>query len=76
MDQCLYHWMQTHPPPVKQRTQYTGAAVPMQPSSICEVKEEITTGLSSEVRSLWESAACPHKHSINQSAFVSVSQLR
>lgn len=67
----LYYWMQM---PVKQRTQYSPrAAVPMQPSSSCEVKEEITTGLSSEIRSLQESAACSHKHAINESGFVSVS---
>lgn len=61
------------PAPGKQiQNRYIGVALPKQLSSSCEVKEEITTGLSSQVRS----AACPHKHSINQAGFVSVSQLR
>lgn len=40
--------------------------LPKPSSSNCETKEDITTGVSTEVRSSWDPAAWPQRHSIDQ----------
>lgn len=55
---------------------YRNLCLPMQPSSNCKVKEEITSGLSLRQQSSWTSAVCPHKHSIDQCWLVCVNVLR
>lgn len=57
-------------------TQLGVVILPMPPSSNCETKEEITTGLSTEVRSSWDPAACTQRHSIDQHGLFYVLPLR
>lgn len=47
-------------------TQLRVVILPKPSSSNCETKEDITTGVSTEVRSSWDPAAWPQRHSIDQ----------
>lgn len=47
-------------------TRLSDVILPTPSSSNCETKEENTTGLSAELRSSWDPAACTQRHSIDQ----------